>query len=198
MKVNYKVEKSDLIGDIANFPIEVVKKMVEEQVAQGNAPNVGIFQEYASAPQCDGGFDWDDTDDNDMWSAIIEDNDFNSFFEKYPTKETSLDHLVYIIQDGNVDKDELMDLLESFGGVNDNNYSGYCNTKTVYYINPITKVIELECDEMCDAILPQLIALNYTEIKVDGTENKPNVVEYTIAEIAEKLGVDVSCLRIKM
>ena len=51
---------------------------------------------------------------------------------------------------------------------------------------------------MCDAILPQLIALNYTEIKVDGTENNPDVVEYTIAEIAKKLGVDASCLRIKM
>ena len=197
MKVIIKVEKSDLVGDIKDFPIEIVKKMVEEQMAQGNAPDVSIFQEYASAPQDDGGFDWDNTDDNGMWSAIIDDNNFDSFFEKYPEKE-GLDHLVYIIQDGSVDSDELMDLLESFGGVNDNNYSGYCNTKTVYYINPITKVIELESDEMCDAILPQLIALNYTEIKVDGTENKPNVVEYTIAEIAEKLGVDASCLRIKM
>lgn len=197
MKVIIKVEKSDLIGNIKDFPIEVVKKMVEEQMAQGNKPDVRVFQECASATQDDGGFDWDNTDDYEMWCRIVDENDFNSFFEKYPEKE-GLDHLVYIIQDGSVDSDELIDLLESFGGVNDNNYSGYCNTNTIYYINPITKVIEMENDEMCDAILPQLIALNYTEIKVDGTENKPNVVEYTIAEIAEKLGVNASCLRIKM
>lgn len=196
MKVIIKVEKSDLIGDIKDFPIEVVKKMVEEQMAQGNVPDVSIFQKYAATSQDGGGFDWDNTD-YELWSRIVDENDFNSFFEKYPEKE-GLDHLVYIKQDGSIDGDKLIELLESYGGVNDNNYIGTrCDGKAVYYINPFTKVIEFESDEMCDAILPQLIAFNYTEIKVNDNPN-PEIVEFTMEEIAEKMGVDVSCLRIKM
>ena len=32
----YKVKKEDLIGEIKDFPIEVVQKMVDYQVEQGN------------------------------------------------------------------------------------------------------------------------------------------------------------------
>ena len=32
MKTIFKVEQSDLVGDIKDFPIEVVEKMIEEQV----------------------------------------------------------------------------------------------------------------------------------------------------------------------
>jgi len=35
----YKVKQSDLIGDIKGFPIEVVQKMIERQVEQGNEGN---------------------------------------------------------------------------------------------------------------------------------------------------------------
>ena len=31
-----KVEQSDLIGEIKDFPIEIVQAMVDEQVRQGN------------------------------------------------------------------------------------------------------------------------------------------------------------------
>ena len=40
-----KITEKDLIGDIAGFPIEVVRKMVEEQVRQGNKADVKVFQE---------------------------------------------------------------------------------------------------------------------------------------------------------
>lgn len=39
-----KVKQSDLIGDIAGLPIEVVQKMCEEQVNQGNKFDVSVFQ----------------------------------------------------------------------------------------------------------------------------------------------------------
>ena len=42
--VMYKVKQSDLIGDIKGFPIEVVQKMVERQVEQGNKADVTVFQ----------------------------------------------------------------------------------------------------------------------------------------------------------
>jgi len=42
--IGNRVEKSDLIGDIEGFPIEVVQKMVDEQVAQGNSADASVFQ----------------------------------------------------------------------------------------------------------------------------------------------------------
>lgn len=41
----YKVKQSDLIGNIKEFPIEVVQKMVDEQIRQGNRPDVSIFSD---------------------------------------------------------------------------------------------------------------------------------------------------------
>lgn len=35
--MNYKINSEDLIGELENFPIEVVEKMLEYQVKQGNA-----------------------------------------------------------------------------------------------------------------------------------------------------------------
>ena len=57
-----KITEKDLIGDIAGFPIEVVRKMVEEQVRQGNKADVSIFQECAHKVKKSGGFEWKETD----------------------------------------------------------------------------------------------------------------------------------------
>ena len=57
----YKVKQSDLIGDIKGFPIEVVQKMVERQVEQGNKADVSIFQKRGDAAKWCGGFDFDET-----------------------------------------------------------------------------------------------------------------------------------------
>ena len=40
----YKVTKKDLIGDIADFPIEVVQKMIERQIEQNGAADITEFQ----------------------------------------------------------------------------------------------------------------------------------------------------------
>lgn len=78
-----KITKKDLIGEIKDFPIEVVKKMVERQVEQGNKADVGDFQDIAT-----GGFFWGETTEGyDFWSEVIGRKNFDLFFEKYPKKE---------------------------------------------------------------------------------------------------------------
>ena len=52
------VEQSDLIGEIKDFPIEVVQEMVNEQVMQGNNADVGVFTKNVGASKNNGGFDW--------------------------------------------------------------------------------------------------------------------------------------------
>ncbi len=85
-----KVTEKDLIGDIAGFPIEVVRKMIEEQVRQGNKADVGVFQECAHKVKKSGGFEWKETEYGfDFWNMVIIGKEFDAFFEKYPKQETT-------------------------------------------------------------------------------------------------------------
>lgn len=77
----YIVKPEDLIGEIEGFPIEVVQKMVDYQVEQGNKADVSIFQRFASAAQPDGGFNWPDTEEYMDWMDIIFYREFDLFFE---------------------------------------------------------------------------------------------------------------------
>ena len=80
MKAIFKVEQSDLVDGINDFPIEVVEKMIEEQVKQGNCPNVEVFQKYITADVGDGGFAWSQTEDGAEFWADVLDGNFDLFF----------------------------------------------------------------------------------------------------------------------
>ena len=188
MKMIFKVEKSDLVGGIKNFPIEVVEKMVEEQVSQGCQPDVEAFQQYPSADVSDGGFNWGDSiDGNDFWEEVIGEDNFELFFEKYPKKNKA--NLVYIVGDNEVGMD-IIKTLEKYGGVNRHDYKGDKND-CVYYIEPNNNFIEI-CDFDENIELWDVILATYTPIDAE-----ESVLEVTMEEIAEKFGVDVNSLRIK-
>lgn len=81
----YQVTEKDLIGDIKDFPIEVVQRMVNYQVKQGNKPDVKVFQNRRETNSGHGGFRWDKTEEGlGFWDAVICENNFNLFFQKYP------------------------------------------------------------------------------------------------------------------
>lgn len=82
----YKVKPEDLIGEITGFPIEVVQKMVDYQVAQGNKADVTVFQKLATVSRIDGGFNWLETKEHMYWRDIIFYKEFDIFF-KYNPKE---------------------------------------------------------------------------------------------------------------
>lgn len=186
MKAIFKVEPSDLIGDIENFPIEVVEKMIEEQVKQGNQPNVAVFQNYGSADDEEGGFDWCNTDfGRDFWEGIIGYNNFDLFFEKYPKKA----NLVYIVGDSEIGMG-IIKTLEKYGGVNRLNYKGD-GDDLIYYIDPNSNTIEV-CSMVNEKKLYEVLVATYTPIDAEEC-----VLEVTMEEIAKKFGVDVSNIRIK-
>ena len=87
----YKVKQSDLKGQIKDFPIEVVQKMVEKQVHQGNKADVKVFQESKRASYPCGGFDKDRTKEGTVfWKEVIVDGNFSQFFKKYPKSPLDL------------------------------------------------------------------------------------------------------------
>lgn len=187
MKINFKVEQSDLVGNIKDFPIEVVEKMIEEQVKQGNCPNVEVFQKDAGADATDDGFTWNKTDDgDDFWMDVIE-GSFDLFFKKYPKKNRP--NLVYIIGDSEIGMD-IIKTLEKYGGINEHNLEGN-RDDCVYYIEPNNNFIEV-CDFENNLSLWDVLMATYTPIKAEDI-----VLELTMEQIAEKFGVDVNNIRIK-
>jgi hypothetical protein len=185
MKAIFKVEQSDLVGDIKEYPIEVVEKMIEEQVKQGNCPNVEIFQKNLTADDADGGFNWYKSDGGSgFWIEVIEGGNFELFFEKYPKKP----NLVYIVGDSEIGMD-IIKTLEKYGGINEHDYNGGYDD-CIYYIDPNNNFIEI-CDTK-ELKLWEVLMATYTPIDAE-----QSVLEVTMEEIAEKFGIDVTNLRIK-
>lgn len=65
-------------GKIKGFPLEVVDRMIHEQVKQGNPADVGAFEKDNLR-----GFDWHRTEDKVMWRDIYFGKTFLPFKEKY-------------------------------------------------------------------------------------------------------------------
>ena len=81
---NYCIKQEDLKGQLEGFPLEVVKAMIEEQVNQGNEPNVEVFQNRADQNKPEGGFYWSGSKQGyDFWKEVIEYANFKYFFENY-------------------------------------------------------------------------------------------------------------------
>lgn len=71
-------------GKIAHLPIEIVERMLIEQELQGNPRNVSVFEEFSGTNRSNGGFNWYQDNDGEMWSDIFLDYNFTKFYEKYP------------------------------------------------------------------------------------------------------------------
>jgi hypothetical protein len=83
----YSVSNKSLVygGEIANLPIEIVERMLIEQVAQGNPKDISVFEKDSGANKYSGGFNWYHVkEDGKMWDDVLRCNDFNGFYKKYP------------------------------------------------------------------------------------------------------------------
>lgn len=177
---NYKVTEKDLIKDLKGFPIEIVEKMLERQDEQKGGANLAALQNRIC-----GGFQWDITSEGyDFWENIILHKNFSLFFEKYPKKNK----YVYIYQDGTKNREDVINTLIKYGGVNSLRLAGN-SIDSIYYITPYDNSIRAK--DPCSHE-GELIITFYTEIQPE-----PSVKEYTMQEIADKLGINVNELRIK-
>lgn len=179
-----KVTTKDLIGDLKDFPIEVVEKMLQKQYKQINKKDISVFQEYKCSDKVHGGFCWGDTiEGHDFWREVIRMEKFHIFFDRYP----KLSKNVYIFGDDKLYENVIKEL-ERRGGINATNLVGDGNC--FYYIDPKTSHIEI-CSQN-DEKLYNIITSTFEKIEPDKF-----IVEMTLTEIAEKLGIDVELLRIK-
>jgi hypothetical protein len=195
MELTYKVNQEDLVEQLLEFPIEVVQKMVERQVEQGNKPDVTIFQKDCRATKLGGGFTWASAIEGDgFWYKVITLGMFDLFFKRYPKVSTS--KKVYIW--GHSSKGyKVIEALKERGGLDSGIGYGGNRTDGIYYIDPITSDIGfIRADSNADRVEQRLFNMVTTyhekiEIKED------EVLELTLDEIAKKFGVDVEKLKIK-
>ena len=178
------VTTKDLIGDLKNFPIEVVEKMLQKQYKQVNKKDITVFQTYKCSDKQNGGFRWEDTiEGHEFWSDVIRKENFDIFFERYPKVSKN----VYIFGDDKL-YENVIKALEKRGGINATTLVGDGNC--IYYIDPKTNHIEI-CIRG-EEKLYNVITSTFEKIEPDKF-----IVEMTLPEIAEKLGIDVEQLRIK-
>ena len=179
----YIVKESDLINEIENLPIGLVQLMVDYQFIQGNTPDVEVFQNYRTADKYSGGFNWDSAIEGlDWWKEMFDDDDFHNFYQKYGHNK------YYIYQDGTIRGEDVISTLESYGADDviglEGTGEGY-----IYYITPEMTISYCEKDT---AEYRLVMLAGYQEAKIE-----QKIVEYTLEEIAEKLGIDVKYIRIK-
>lgn len=186
-----KLTSKDLIGDLENFPIEVVEKMLIEQFKQWGKIDIAVFQYNRNDAKK--GFCWENTaDGHDFWNDVIRGKKFDLFFERYPRRHPlhPKSKAVYIRGDVNNGTNVIKEL-ESRGGINKWDIIGNQN-HILYFIDPITNYIA-KVNEDLEIPLRNLLKTVYTEI----SPSEDAMVELTMQEIADKLGVDVDKLRIK-
>ena len=84
-RYKYNLSEKDSIGDIEGFPIEIIEKMIDKQVSQGNPPNVKVFQERRNIEAWIKGFNWRSTSEGcEFWGKVVGGRNFDYFFKKYP------------------------------------------------------------------------------------------------------------------
>ena len=187
----FEITKSHLVGEIKDFPIEVVERMVYEQVSQRQQINPTAFAIKKSAGPAEGGFSWALTEDGfSFWEKVIIKKDFDLFFSKYPKKTVVYENKKWVYAIGKHNNGEkVINTLVKNGGINQLNYTGDCED-WIYYIEPTTNIIRV-CDMFNETKLCEVIMALYTELEIDTT------VEVSMEDIAKMMRIDVSDLRIK-
>ena len=183
----YIVEKRDLKGEIKNFPIEVVQRMVDYQVLQGNKADVSVFQDNMYAPHWGGGFDWDETKEGHaFWERIIENSEFYPFFEQFSNDKV----YTCMLADKSKHNANIIKHLEELGGKNTREFK-IAFSDIIYYISPSKTISTLPMNDDSFALL-DMAGFHFVWCADD-----ESIKEYTMDEIADALGIAVENLRIK-
>ena len=90
------ISRDDLIGEIYNYPVHIVRAMCIEQVRQGNKFDVTVFQNQDLADCSMGGFDWGKSVlGKDVWFDVVYNNNFDRI---KPTQHPHADSILLFAQ----------------------------------------------------------------------------------------------------
>ena len=180
----YKVKENDLIKGLKNFPIEIVQKMLEYQVEQGNKEDISVFQRRVVTDKSCGGFSWTKTcEGTEFWNNVINKSQFGIFFNKFP-KKSEINTNVYFRGDRSRGH-EIISTLEKLGGDNSFFQLEGIDEDSLYYISKENNYIKA-CD-LLENDLISLIKYFYTELTLPAEIIEINGIKYNKKEVLEKL-----------
>ncbi len=79
------LEGGEIEGQIKDFPIEVVYKMLDNQYSQTGKYNISVFEKYISSDRKGGGFNWSESKEgSEFWTKVGHNRDFKYFYNKFP------------------------------------------------------------------------------------------------------------------
>ena len=183
----YKVTEKDLKGQIGNFPIEVVQKMIERCEDENESNGLEKLQK----DKLDA-FIWLNTPEGvDFWAQVICDENFDVFFEKYPKEEIADNEEVdtHVYYRGNSERgDEIISELIKLGGINYYNISAR-QISCYYFVDPKNKRINFMSSSE-DSLYSHILEECYTEKFLP--ENKQEIIEidgkkYNKQEILDRI-----------
>ena len=208
----YKVKEEDLIGGLKNFPIEIVQKMLECQIAQGNKEDISVFQRRVVTDKSCGGFSWTKTCEGiEFWKNVIHKKQFGIFFNRFP-KQPEINTNVYFIGDYERGP-EIIAALEALGGKQ--RFQGACkgsDPSMVYLIdngiigckmkeyflrdNPNSKELKLFPDK--EIYFRDIMGLNMTkqqqieqlQMQIQSLTDELKLKQQTIEDIQAKIEQD--------
>jgi len=83
-------------GGLTGFPKEIVEKMLEHQVKQGNKKDVTVFENDITSSSLNKGFNWSAASEGrTFWSDVVLNKKFKLFFDKYPKIEEDEDEMLF-------------------------------------------------------------------------------------------------------
>ena len=162
------------------LPKEIIDKMIERQVQQGNKPDVNVFRNYPAANRSEGGFDWyespEEVEGDDFWHDIIEYKNLDVFYKLYPKNEYSKDEYpkIMMVSDNPITEENI-------------------GNKRVVFMKKLDKYLawaNAETFEEAEQISEPTAWFYAEDIKEDDT------ITLTHEEIAIKLNIDPSKLKI--
>lgn len=88
----FKLQSYTPKGNLKGFPKEIIARMLECQEEQGNPRDISVFEKRCDAEQRSKGFTWYETKEGlYFWYDVVNNKDFNLFFEKYPKQDNPQD-----------------------------------------------------------------------------------------------------------
>ena len=70
------------------LPKEILEKMCDNQVAQGNLRNPEVFKRSRFSHLLQGGFNWEESPEKcDFWSQVLDFDNHDLFYQKYPKND---------------------------------------------------------------------------------------------------------------
>ena len=74
-------------NELKRVPQEIIYKMLERQVEQGNKRDADVFDENIIYGYFGGGFTWDQTiEGQKFWKEVLKEKRYDLFFLRYPKK----------------------------------------------------------------------------------------------------------------